>query len=403
MVKKARLTNEPLDRKVELFGLRTADDPFEVGFDGLVVADNVDARRSNKVARRAGYASTLYAPGGTIHSAWADEQLFIFQEGTDLKRFVSETNVVTIDTGLTAGGTISAYRLQNNHVHWSNGTDTGVVLPDGSARALGITPPAREDGSVTSGSLGGGRYLYTFTFVESDGRESGAAHAKLVTVPENSGLSFTFSAGLARNFYISECDGEILYLAATVASGATSFDYQSAQPQTSIPLDRVETSPPSPWTDIDWFRASVLTAVEDRVEWTRPFEYELRDFASGYMPFGEAVYVVAGLQDGFFVGTANAHYWLSGPDMQELELLRVLDYGAVPGTKVHVNGGVVGTGESKQRIPIWATQQGIVAGLPGGGIRTPHENVVDFPGGLSGTALYRKASGQNHYIARVLT
>ncbi len=89
--------------------------------------------------------------------------------------------------------------------------------------------------------------------------------------------------------------------------------------------------------------------------------------------------------------------------MQELELLRVLDYGAVPGTKVHVNGGVVGTGESKQRIPIWATQQGIVAGLPGGGIRTPHENVVDFPGGLSGTALYRKASGQNHYIARVLT
>lgn len=403
MVKKARITNEPLDRKVELFGLRTADDPFEVGFDGLVVADNVDSRRSNKVARRPGYAPTLFTPAGTIHSAWADDQLFIFQDGTDLKSFISETNVVTLDTGLTEGGKLSAYRLQNNHVHWSNTTETGVITPGGTSRSLGIVPPAREDGSVGSGSLGGGRYLYTFTFVESDGRESGAAHAKLVTVPENSGLSFTFGAGLARNFYISECDGEILYLAATVRAGETTLDYRASQPQTSIPLDRTETAPPSPWSDVDWFRASVITAVEDRVEWTREFEYELRDFASGYMPFGEKVCMVAGLQDGFYVGTTTAHYWLTGPSMDELTVLRVLDYGAIPGTKVHINGSVVGTGESTQRMPVWTTQRGIVVGLPGGSIRNPHENVVDFPGGLTGTALYRNAARQNHYIARVLT
>lgn len=405
MVKKARLTNEPLDRKVELFGLRTADDAFEVGFDGLTIANNVDARRSNKIARRPGYADTSYAPGGTIHSAWADDRLFLFQLDTSLMRFNGIADVTTVATGLTAGGKLSAYRFQNNHVHWSNGTETGVVLPDGTARSLGITPPDREDAAATidTGDLAAGRYLYTFTFVESDGRESGAPYAKLVTVPENSGLSFTFSAGLARNFYISEVDGEDLYLGATVAAGETSLVYRAGQPYTSIQLDRLETAPPTPWTDVDWFRASAISAVEDRVEWTLPFQYELRDFASGYMMFGEAVYVVAGLQDGFYVGTENAHYWLTGPDMSDLELTQVLDYGAIPGTKVHINGGVVGTGESKQRIPMWATQRGIVVGLPGGGIRTPHENVVDFPGGSTGTALYRKASRQNHYIARVLT
>ena len=104
MVRKARITNEPLDRKVELAGLRTADDPFEVGFDGLVIADNVDLRRAKKVTRRPGFADTGYVPGGAIYSAWADKQLFIFQEGTELKRFVSPTETYTLRTGLTAGG-----------------------------------------------------------------------------------------------------------------------------------------------------------------------------------------------------------------------------------------------------------------------------------------------------------
>lgn len=402
MVRKARLTNEPLDRKVELAGLRTADDPFEVGFDGLVIADNVDMRRQNKVERRPGFADTTYSPGGTIHSAWADNQLFIFQEDTSLMRFRSASDVTVLATGLTAGGKISAYRFQNNRVHWSNTTETGVIMPDGTARALGITPPVRLDATVGSGNLGGGRYLYTFTFVESDGRESGAAHAKLVELPENSGLSFTFGAGLARNFYISDCDGEELYLAASVAAGETTLDYRSESPLTSIVLDRLEASPPVPWRDIDWYRATVITAVEDRVEWTREFENELRDFASGYMPFGERVNVVAGLQDGFYVGTEKAHYWLSGSSMADLDLLRVADYGAINGTKVHIAGERVGSGESTQRIPVWATQRGFVIGLPGGTLRNQHENKVDFPGGKTGTALYRNAGRQNHYIARVL-
>ena len=169
MVRKARILNEPLDRKVELAGLRTADDPFEVGFDGLVIADNVDMRRQKKVMRRPGRVDSSYIPSGLIHSAWSDKQLFIFQEGTELKRFRSATDVTTLVTGLTAGGKISAYRLQNNNVHWSNTTETGVVTPGGEARSLGITPPGRISAQATSGNLGGGRYLYTFTFVESDG------------------------------------------------------------------------------------------------------------------------------------------------------------------------------------------------------------------------------------------
>jgi len=401
MVRKARLTNEPLDRKVELTGLRTADEPFEVGFDGLVIADNVDMRRQSKVTRRPGFADTAYVPAATIHSAWADKQLFIFQEGTSLKRFRSATDVVTLRSGLTAGGKISAYRLQNNHVHWSNTTETGVIDPGGSARELGITPPAREAGSVVSGELGEGRYLYSFTFVEGDGRESGAPLSTLREVPENSGLSFTFSAGLARNFYITEENGEELYLAATVLAGETSFTYRSRSPLTSIALNRMNMGPPAPWDDIDWFRATLLTAVEDRVEWTMEFDYELRDIAMGYMLFGEKVHVVAGLQNGFYVGTESAHWWYEGDNMNNLVMVQVADYGAIPGTKVHIAGGVVGTGESTERIPLWATEKGIVMGLPGGTLRNAHENKVDFPGGKSGTALYRSGR-QNHYITRIL-
>jgi len=401
MVKKARLTNEPLDRKVELTGLRTADEPFEVGFDGLVIADNIDMRRQSKAGRRPGRVDTTYTPGGVIHSAWADKQIFIFQEGTTLRRFVSGSDTRLLASGLTAGGKISAYRLQNNQVHWSNTTETGVILPGGTARGLGIVPPSRIGAVVGAGGLGEGRYLYSFTFVEDDGRESGAPLSNLVEVSENSGLSFTFSAGLARNFYITETNGEELYLAGTVPSGATDFTYTARSPLTSIALNRMNMGPPAPWDDIDWFRATLLTAVEDRVEWTMEFDYELRDFAMGYMLFGEKVHVVAGLQNGFYVGTESAHWWYEGDSMDNLVMVQVADYGAVPGTKVHIAGGVVGTGESTERIPLWATEKGIVMGLPGGTLRNAHENKVDFPGGKSGTALYRSGR-QNHYITRVL-
>lgn len=402
MVKKARILNEPLDRKVELTGLRTADDPFEVGFDGLVIADNVDMRRQAKVSRRPGFVDTGYSPlEPPISSAWADKHLFLITEGDHLCRFVPPSSCTIILGGLTVGGKLSAYRLQNNNVFWSNGFETGVVEPDGNERRLGLTPPGRDTGSTITGNLGGGRYSYTWSFVAADGRESGAPLPTTVELPANSGLSFSFSAGLARNLWITECDGEVLYLAATVAAGETTLDYRAASPYTSIPLDVLLKVPPSPWRDIDWYRASLIFAVEDRIEWTEPFNYELRDEAKGYMLFGERVNLVAGLQGGFYVGTETAHWWLEGNDMGSLALTQVADYGAINGTKVHINGAVVGTGESTERIPLWATERGFVMGLPGGSLRNAHENKVDFPGGTTGTALYRNADRQNHFIARV--
>lgn len=402
MVRKARITNEPLDRKVELAGLRTADDPFEVGFDGLVIADNVDLRRAKKVSRRPGFADTGYIAGGTIHSAYADKRIFLFQEGTELKQFISATDTPTLRTGLTAGGRLSAYRIAGR-VYWSNGTETGVIEVNGNERQTGVPVPARDVGAAFGGNLGAGRYQYVFTQVAADGRESGTPQPILVELPENSGLSFTFGAGLARRFYITEENGQELYLAAEILAGETSFDYRNRQPRTSITCDRLLMNPPDPWVAIDWFRATLITAIKDCIAWTSPFDYELWDRAKGYMLFGETVEVIAALRDGFYVGTSDEIWWLTGSSMDELDMTKVADYGSIRGTKVHINGAVVDEGEETQPIPVWSTQRGIVVGLPGGSLRNIHENKVDFPGGLTGTALYRNAGRQNHYITRVLS
>jgi hypothetical protein len=402
MVRKARILNEPLDRKVEFAGLMTADDAFEVGFDGFVLADNVDMRRQKKVSRRPGFADTGYIAGGVIHSAYADKKIFIFQEGTELKRFISATDTPVLKSGLTAGGRLSAHRLAGR-VYWSNTTENGVIESNGNERVLGVPVPARVVGTEGTGNLGVGRYLYTFTQVEVDGRESGAPDPTVVEVPENSGLSFTFSAGLARRFYITEENGQELYLAAEILAGETSFVYRNRQPRTAITCDRLLMSPIPAWTAIDWYRASLIYAVGDNVEWSNTFDYELRDQATNYLHFGEPVEVIASLRDGFYVGTDSGIYWYTGSNMAELDMTQVADYGSIRGTKTHINGAVVGSGESTERIPLWSTQRGIVMGLPGGALRNLHENKVDFPGGLTGTALYRNADRQNHYITRVLS
>lgn len=389
-----------LDRKVEMHGLRTQDDAAEVGFDGLVLAENVDLSRKGRLSRRPGRVDTTYVPAATIYSAWADKRLFIFQEGTSLKRFRSATSVTTLRTGLTIGGKISAYRVANR-VYWSNEYERGVIDTDGNSRDLGVPVPARDVGTETTGNLGGGRYSYCFTSVASDGRESGSPLPITQELQDDSGLSFTFGADLAKRFWITETNGDTLYLGAEIVAGETSFVYRNRQPLTSIPLDRMLMSPPDAWHDIEWFRASLLFARDDNLEWTNEFDYELRDIAKGYMPFGERIHVIGGLKDGFYIGTENAHYWLTGSSMSELSLTEIADYGAIPGTKVHINGAVVGSGDATEKLPMWATETGVVVGLPGGTLRNIHERVVDFSGGLDGTALYRRADKQNHYLTIV--
>lgn len=401
MALKNTTANRPRDAKLDLKGLRTQDESFEVGFGGMTIADNVDLTRKNSVERRPGRVDTGYVAAGTIHSAWADEHLFIFQEGTSLKRYRTATDVTTLRTGLTTGGKLSAYRIANK-VYWSNEFESGVVEPNGNARDLGVPEPSRLAGTDTSGNMGEGRYSYTFTDVESDGRESGSPLPRTVNLTENAGLVFTFASGLAKRFWITETNGDTLYLAAEIPAGETSFTYRSRQPLTSIPLDRMLMSAPVAWHEIDWFRASLLYATGDGLEWTNDFDYELRDIAKAHMPFGERVHIIGGLKDGFYIGTETAHYWLTGSDMGSLSLTTVASYGAIPGTKVHINGSVVGTGEATEKIPMWATQQGVVVGLPGGTLRNVHERVVDFSTNLlRGTALYRRANKQNHYVTVV--
>lgn len=400
MVRRAAMTNEPIERDLEFKGLRTQDEPEEVGFDGMVVSNNVDYRRKGKISRRPGQMDTGYTPGGTIISAWADSRLFLFQEDDQLMSF-DGANATVLRSGLTVGGNISAQRVANN-TYWSNGFETGVVVSGAGNRDLGVPVPARFVGTEVSGNLGAGRYSYCFTDVESDGRESGSPLPITTSVEENSGLSFTLPPGLVRRFWITETNGDTLYLGAEIPVGETSFVYRNRYPITSITLDRMIMSPPLPWTEIDWFNASLLFAVGDRVEWSNVFDYELVDRARNYIPLGEKVCIIAGVDDGFYIGTETSHYWLSGDSQETLNISSRADYGAIPGTKAYVNGLVVGSGEATEMLPIWATQRGFVVGLPGGTLRNVHERLVDFPSNqLYGTALYRNADRQNHYIALV--
>lgn len=400
MVRRAAMTNEPIDRDFEFGGLKTQDEPEEVGFDGMVTSNNIDYRRKNKISRRPGRVDSGYIPGGVIQSAWADKRLFLFQEDDQLMSF-DGANASVLRSGLTVGGRISALRIANN-VYWSNEFENGVVDAGPNNRDLGVPVPSRYVGTAISGNLGAGRYSYCFTDIESDGRESGAPTSITAALEENSGLSFSFTAGLAKRFWITETNGDTLYLGAEVPVGETSFSYRNRQPLTSIPIDRMIMSPPLPWSEVDWFNASMIMAVGDRIEWTNEFDYELVNRAKNYIPFGEKVHIIAGVDDGFYIGTENGHYWLSGESMETLNISSRADYGAIPGTKAYVNGLVVGSGEATEMLPIWATQRGFVVGLPGGTLRNVHERLVDFPSNqLHGTALYRNVDRQNHYIALV--
>jgi hypothetical protein len=351
---------------------------FEVSKSGkrsesgdLVTADNVDIDASGQLSRRAG--RTL-AVAGDYHSLWSEGALCLMVGGTSLLRVKPGYTTEALRTGLTAGARM-AYCPVNERTYYSNGRETGVVEA-GVSRSWGLANPAHQGtASAVSGSLPAGTYQWAVTFLRDDGQESGTGLAGRIDVGDDAGITFADlpvsadPAVVGKILYLTECNGSVLYEAATLAAAVTTHTVTAPGPAAN-PIQTQHLSSPPAGHLIAYFRGRMWVAVGNLVYYSEPHAYELFDLRH-YLDFPGPVTLMAPVESaeggGMVIAAGEMTGWLSGTSPEEATFTLLADYGALLGALDYVEGTLFGDGSlGGKMLPMWASTAGICTATPDG-------------------------------------
>lgn len=384
-------------------GIRNDIQPPRFGLTDLAVGRNIDIDESGGISRRAG-RTRVYT--GATHSLWSDGTAAFVVDGTNLKQLAADYTGTAIRTGLTPNARMSYVKI-NDRVYYSNGYETGVVQ-NGSSRTWGLGVPAMFYATPTAGAMPAGDYQFTMAFLRADGQQSGAGFATRTPLPANSGLVFNMPAPsegdvVATAIYLSTPNGDVLYRAAIVGRGSTSFAYTSDTTELALPLDTQFLSAPPPAHLLGYFRGRVFAAVGDTLFYSEPSAYELFDLRR-YLQFDSKITMFAPIEDrdnpGIYIGTEQSTSWIQGVNPDEFKLVPGADYGAIIGAMDMVDGAMFADHSSGARmLPMWLSTQGVCIGLPGGTVQNITRSKYIFTASGSGCALFKPDSTQAIFVA----
>lgn len=388
-------------------GLNNKDDPYEVGLSGLVAADNVDISAKNKPSRRAGYEKVY---SGQIEAAWGDHDTLLFIEDGTLKSLRSDNTAETV-ASLTANARhLHACRAYDNRLYWTTPTDAGVIR-DGQNRPFGVLKPTRVAAVEGIGALPAAAYMVGLTYVNSFLTEGPLAYTSVkafgsveVTIPH--GVLELLAADIEHvRLYLSSPDGEVMYLANEIDVGdSNTISYDGDCTDLGVPADAANLDNLPTGGFLAAYAGRLWSGFgydgQGFVAYTSPYA-ELTNALTDFFAFPEPVTGLGGLDagrfPGLYVGTERAVYFLSGSDPGRMESRKVMDHGVIRGTMKKVDGRVVGKGVDAE-VLLWTSERGICVGAPEGEATILTKDRVESLTGSAGTAILRRADGQNHLI-----
>lgn len=365
----------------------------------LVEATNVDIDDSGRLSRRAGQELKI---AGAAHSLWSNGEVCLFMQGGLLHWMNAAYGSAAISSGWS--GDAMSYVDVNGVVYMTDNFGA-AALDGGGMRSWGI-PIGDADvaASATSGNMEAGIYLFVMTLLREDGFESGAGLAKRIDLTDGQGIAFSWSVPsdpsiMRANLYVTQPNGETLFLAATVNIEAGSYTYTGGQ--RSLPLNTQWLDAPPSGSALAAYRGRIYIAKDDVVFATAPVGYEYCD-RRDYRAFdGSEVRVLAPVESGLFVGTASKVYFLRGASFADQELVTKMDCGAIRGSVVIADGDVA-TGRAELsgiKVALFATTEGIVMGLPDGSLQNMTQDRYDMIEATSAAAILRKGQATQYLLA----
>lgn len=383
---------EVLRNARQFWGLNNISPPERLSLRWAARADNVELDDRMAYWKRRGRTQVL---GGDCTTAFTsyDHTRFYVQKGTTLYRVLpdmSERAVATLDSPAPLRACET-----NNVIYAANGADR-LVLEADDVRDWGLSVPAQPRLVQAPGSLPGGQYMVSATFIADDGRESGASAIAVIDLEDQSSILFQDIEqinGAQTALYVSTHDGEVLYRVMSTRDTAAQWDGPGAGQGLSLRTQGLYPPPPGHVTEAHMGKVHVgqyLAEFDQSAIWaSEPLSFEHFRLDRGYIQVPGEVRVLLSSTNGLIIGTDRRVHVYTTDD----RLIDVFDYGVPQGP----TGGVTDEGR-----PVLWTHHGLAMIAEGGWLSNVTEEAVE-PGHGTGTDTVSLAVvGQDGYDKAVV-
>jgi hypothetical protein len=350
-------------------GMDNRRDSYDLTFDYLRDAVNVDVMNSGKIRRRRGIAQAVASSGA--HSVFSDGSFIYWATTNQLKRADKNMSTSTLHTDVGFVYPLS-YVAVNGAVYFSNEILAGVVGVSGY-EPWGIQAPTAAP-VLTAQTAGDIVIQVTATFVTSTGEESGAPLGKSVLVNDAqtillSDIPVSSDARVTSvRIYTTTLDGDVFYQYADIPNGITSTTVQGpfgiGQALRTQFCDR-----PIPGQLIEFFNSHMFIATDNVLWYTKPYAFGLVDYRERYIQLPGRITLLKAVDDGLYLSAAGATYFLKDPCTPNMVLTPVLPYAAIEGAALTI--------PDKKEIEVaWMSERGIVVGSTGGQVKNITEERI---------------------------
>lgn len=366
---------------------------------------NVDLDKQLKPQLRGGYALRLAATHA--HSlASSSLGMLAVLDGT-LSRFdATFAEVEAIRAGLTPEPL--CYAELNGDVYWTNGAHfrrvRGIDLADTPGWIdCAALPTLTID--ATTGGLRAGDYQVAMTFLDADGRESGADGAVVVTVPQGGGILATPGGAPAEavkaRFYTTGCNDDVFRFHREVLLPHPPVLLGASGHGRGKPIETLFLMPLPAGHLLAAHNARLWMAVDHMLYWSEAYRYGLYEPDSGFnfvkpitllQPCGDAA------ASGLFVAAGKRTYFLGGADPEKQQRNVCYPHGAQLGSGRTVPGKLLGL-DYAGPVATWVGSNGVwVAGLPTGQVVPLTEGQLVLPSAERAAVLVRERQGLRQIV-----
>ena len=366
---------------------------------------NIDIDRAGNFSRRPGYSQVVAGSGFHSVRALIQKGWVLVAQNEQLRILNPATYALSTLYVLNSGDPVDYFEHDGN-VYFSNRTTIGwVPYGSGTAGPLGVpTPNVPTLATSPDGSLLAGNYAVALSLVNGRGEESGLTdYAYIDLVSGGSVLlsNLTVATGCKIRVYLSNPDGEVVYLNTEFTAAVQSVTISSA-----TFLKQAETFglvPMTPGEIIRGYNGRLYTVKDDTITFSEPMRYGLTSIAYNQIKMSGPITIFEPVIDGIYVGAGTKVWFLAGTDPTKFQQILVSNCRAIPRSSTtvpgeHFNPQLV---DPTHPVAVWLSTSGYVVGQPGGKVVELQPDRVRIPGNHVGRSVFLLRNGRKQVVTPV--
>lgn len=387
-----------------ILGINNKDDPKNFPDDKpfLVQANNVDLTRTGEYKVRPSISKIKDLTYG--HSGEYINNMFLYADDTRLYKYINGVDDEVLTYDLINNHDIS-YTEINNEVYLTNNTITGRIS-NGIYTYWGLSTTDKPTLSVSSGVLLPGKYRVAVTSVVN-GMESGAKISDIIELTTAGGISGnvtnTDTNAEYYNLYISDTNGEDLFYLKTIYT--TNFNIVNFDNKSIYLFQGKDIYPPPAGTIVRSWNGFLMVVTDSElygnsIYFSQPGAYHRFKLKTDLFLFKSKIVLLEPVEDGFYVGLDTGEtYFYSGTDIKSLKVTLVDTRKIVNAKSIRIEPRKTWLDiQYTKPIPIWATEDGFVAGLPDGNLSYATEETIAMDVNSKGSIAYVERPGLSQIL-----